>query len=75
LRFYIPGNSTITEIGDLPGWFRACVQVPSLESAKMLLLGLGAKATVIDPEELQRAVVEEARQIVTQWGSAVDAKN
>ena len=39
LRFHIPGNSTITELVDEPGWFKAQVQVPSVDYAKMLVLG------------------------------------
>jgi predicted DNA-binding transcriptional regulator YafY len=67
LRYNIVGNSTITELPDQPGWFKARVQVPSLDSAKMLLFGLGAAAELVEPEELRRAVCEEARRIVEGW--------
>jgi predicted DNA-binding transcriptional regulator YafY len=70
LRFNIAGNSTITELPDLPGWFRAQVQVPSLDSAKMLVFGLGAEAEVIEPVELRNAIVEGARRFVEAQGIA-----
>jgi predicted DNA-binding transcriptional regulator YafY len=67
LRFHITGNSTIIELPDEPGWFKAEIQVPSLDSAKMLIFGLGAAAEVIEPEELRREIVEAARWVVEGW--------
>jgi predicted DNA-binding transcriptional regulator YafY len=68
LRFNIAGNSTITKLPDLPGWFRARIQVPSLDSAKMLVFGVGAEAEVVEPEELREVILEEARRIVQAGG-------
>jgi predicted DNA-binding transcriptional regulator YafY len=67
LRFHISGNSAISELPDEPGWFKAEIQVPSLESAKMLIFGVGAAAEVVEPEELRQAILMEARQVVERW--------
>jgi predicted DNA-binding transcriptional regulator YafY len=64
LRYHITGNSTIRELPDVAGWFRAQVQVPSMDSAKMLIFGLGAEAEVVEPVELRDAIYEGARRIV-----------
>ena len=64
LRFHIVGNSTITELPEVDGWFRALIQVPSMDVAKMLIFGLGAEAEVVEPEVLRREMVESARRIV-----------
>ncbi|MCC6457137.1 MAG: WYL domain-containing protein [Caldilineaceae bacterium] len=69
LRYNISGNSTITELPDDEGWFRAAIQVPSMASAQMLLFGLGAEAEVVEPEELHAAILESARRIVAAWES------
>lgn len=62
LRFNIVGNSTITELPDIEGWFRAQVQVPSLDAAKMLVFGLGPEAEVLEPVELRDAICESAQR-------------
>lgn len=64
LRFNIVGNSTITEVPDVEGWFRAEIQAPSIDTAKMLIFGLGAEAEVVEPEVLRREIYEGARRIV-----------
>lgn len=64
LRYHIVGNSMITELPDVEGWFRAAIQVPSMETAMMLIFGLGAEAEVIEPEILRREIVESARRFV-----------
>jgi predicted DNA-binding transcriptional regulator YafY len=67
LRYNIVGNSTITPLPDEPGWFKARVQVPSMETAKMLIFGLGADAEVLKPDVLRQAIREEAQRIVARW--------
>jgi predicted DNA-binding transcriptional regulator YafY len=74
LRFNISGNSMIAELPDVDGWFRAAVQVPSMESAKMLVFGLGAEAEVVEPVALRNAIFESARKVVEHWGKCTFRK-
>lgn len=68
LRYHIVGNSTIEQLPDQPGCFKARVEVPSLENAKLLVFGLGADAEVLEPEELRQAILIEAQRIAEGWG-------
>jgi len=66
LHYNIPGSAEITELegGD---WLTVEVRVPSLDSARMLVFGLGADTVVLDPPELRQAILATSREIVTTW--------
>ena len=60
----LPGRSKIIEPEDNGGWVIAQFQTESMELAKMLVLGFGNQATVIEPPELHMAVLDTAHQIL-----------
>ena len=47
------------------GWLTLRLQLASQDLAKMLVLGLGAHAIVVEPAELQQAVLDTARAILS----------
>jgi predicted DNA-binding transcriptional regulator YafY len=43
------------------------VQLSSLDEARILVLGLGTDAKIIEPDVLREAVLVQAQQIMTQF--------
>lgn len=64
VREVAPGRYEQLEGPAPDGWLTLRFQLDSLELAKMLALGLGAHATVVEPAELRQAVLDTARAIV-----------
>jgi predicted DNA-binding transcriptional regulator YafY len=63
VRWLAPGRCHVEEPPDVDGWFVTHVQMESLDLAKMLVFGLGMQAEVIEPRELEEAVLSAAREI------------
>jgi predicted DNA-binding transcriptional regulator YafY len=57
-------NRIEEESVDDDGWIRLRIRWDTLDEAVSHVLGLGAKAEVVDPPELHRAVLESARALV-----------
>jgi len=64
VRWLTPGRFHIIEPADETGWPTVKIHMESVELAKMLVFGLGKDAEVVEPKELQLAVVEAAREIL-----------
>jgi len=64
LNWYASGRYTIRETSPHGTQFVIDLRLSSLEEARMLVLGLGTDAEIIQPEALREAVLLQARQIV-----------
>ncbi|MCU0481117.1 MAG: YafY family transcriptional regulator [Anaerolineae bacterium] len=65
LRLYAEGGYTIRDTSPDGAVLTIDMRLTSLEEAKMLVLGLGTDADVIEPDELREAVLLQAQQMVT----------
>lgn len=65
LKLYASGRYTICDTNPDRTHLLIDVRFSSLEEARMLVLGLGTDAEIIEPDILREAVLEQARQIVT----------
>ncbi len=63
-RWLTPGRCQVIEAAGDDGWLTARFQLESMDLAKMLVFGLGTQAVVLDPPELQEAVLETARDLL-----------
>jgi predicted DNA-binding transcriptional regulator YafY len=63
-RWLTPGRCHVIEPAGDDGWLTARFHLESIDLAKMLVFGLGTQAVVLDPPELQEAVLETARAIL-----------
>lgn len=59
----IPGHYTIESVpeGD---WLTISIQLETMELARMLVFGLGTQAIVVEPLELQQAVLDTAQRLL-----------
>jgi predicted DNA-binding transcriptional regulator YafY len=64
VRRLMPGRSTVLEPSNGDGWVLAHFHVESIDLAKMLVFGLGTHVVVVEPSELQAAVVQAAGEIL-----------
>lgn len=64
LKWLVPGRYQPIELPDADGWITVKFQLESIDLAKMLVFGLGQQATVVEPQELQEAIVSTAREFV-----------
>ncbi len=64
VRWLAPGRSHIVEPPGDDGWLTARIHLESMDLAKMLVFGLATHAVVLDPPELQDAVLKTAREIL-----------
>ncbi len=64
LRIYGTGRYEVLEPADAEGWFTARFEAESIEPAKMLVFGLGADASVIEPLELQNVVLAQCQMML-----------
>lgn len=64
LKLYASGRYTIRSTSSDRTHSVIDVQLSSLEEARMLVLGLGTDAEIIEPDELREAVLLQAKQIV-----------
>jgi predicted DNA-binding transcriptional regulator YafY len=64
VRWLTSGRCHIVEPPGDDGWLTARIHLESLDLAKMLVFGLGAQAVVLEPPELQEAVLNTAREIL-----------
>ncbi|MDZ4671554.1 MAG: YafY family protein [Phototrophicales bacterium] len=65
LRLYAEGGYTIRDTSADGTVLTVDMQLTSLEEARMLVLGLGTDAEIIEPDELRKAVLLQAQQMVT----------
>lgn len=61
---YMEGRYEQIADADADGWLTLRVVYDSLGEARMRVLGLGAKAEVVEPDELRKAVIDTARAVV-----------
>jgi predicted DNA-binding transcriptional regulator YafY len=64
---YMEGYYQKIDEPDQEGWMRLCVTFQSLGEARMRVLGLGAKASVVEPDELRRGVLDVAQAIIEHY--------
>lgn len=63
VQWLVPGRCEILETPD-DGWVTVRLHLESVELAKMLVFGLGAHGEIVEPAELQEAVLNNARAIL-----------
>lgn len=63
-RWLLPGRCQVIESPDAGGWVTARFSLESLDLARMLVFGLGRQAVVVEPPELQQAVLSAAREVL-----------
>jgi predicted DNA-binding transcriptional regulator YafY len=64
VRRLTPGRFNIHEPADKSGWLTLDIHIESIELAKMLVFGLGKDVAVVNPPELEAAVVAAAQAIL-----------
>lgn len=64
LRLYAEGGYTILDTSPDGAILTVDMRLTSLEEARMLVLGLGTDAEIIEPDELRQAVLLQAQQMV-----------
>ncbi len=69
-RHVMTGRYDVLEQSD--AWWVLRVQYTVFEEARTSVLGLGTEAEVIEPIDLQTAVIQQARAIVAKYGTAND---
>ncbi|MEM9954908.1 MAG: WYL domain-containing protein [Chloroflexota bacterium] len=65
LRLYAAGRHTIRDTSDDETKLIVDMRFSSPEEAQMMVLGLGTDADVIEPDDLRKAVLLQAKQIVS----------
>ncbi|MEM6282797.1 MAG: YafY family protein [Chloroflexota bacterium] len=66
LKLYADGGYTIRDTSADETMLTVDVRLTSLEEARMLVLGLGTDAQIVEPDELREAVLVQAKQMVSQ---------
>lgn len=69
LNWYAADRYTIRETSPAGAGLVVELRLSSLEEARMLVLGLGAEAEIIEPETLREAVLLQAQQVIARWTS------
>ncbi len=64
LKSLVPGRCRFAMPSNEDNWVKVDIRLESLELAKMLVLGLGRQAQVLEPPELKQAVLEAAQDIL-----------
>jgi predicted DNA-binding transcriptional regulator YafY len=67
LKWLTPGRYHPIEPPDADGWIIVNLHLESIELAKMLVFGLGQQATVVEPQELQEAIIRTACEILDNY--------
>ena len=63
VQWLLPGRCEILEAPE-DGWIATRLHLESMELAKMLVFGLGTQGAVVEPAELQEAVLATAHEIL-----------
>jgi predicted DNA-binding transcriptional regulator YafY len=66
VKWHLPGTYQVLTSSETDDWFTARFETESMASARMFVLGLGAGAVVLEPGELDAAVLEQARAVIDQ---------
>ena len=66
----VPGRYQQVEPAGADGWISVHFQLESIDLAKMLVFGLGQHAVVVEPQELQEAMLCGAREVLSAYASA-----
>jgi predicted DNA-binding transcriptional regulator YafY len=66
IKSLVPGRFLQSGPAGSDGWLCLQFRLESIDLAKMLVFGLGSQAEVVEPPELQVAVMDTARMIVNQ---------
>ena len=64
LRQLVPGRYRVIDSSDEEGWLTVQFDLESMDLARMLVLGLGGQAEIVEPPELKDAVLNAAREII-----------
>ncbi|GIK40347.1 MAG: transcriptional regulator [Chloroflexota bacterium] len=67
LKWLVPGRYHPVEPPDADGWITVNFDLESIELAKMLIFGLEGQATVVEPPELQEAILDTAGKILNNY--------
>jgi predicted DNA-binding transcriptional regulator YafY len=73
LKWYSAGRYTIRDTSPDRTHFVVEVRLSSLEEARMLVLGLGTDAEIIEPNELREAVLQQAQEMVAKLSVSPNA--
>lgn len=66
-RGFTPGRWEVLDGPNEEGWLTVRFQIDNLELAKMLVLGLGSHARVLEPDDLREAVLNTSRDILAAY--------
>jgi predicted DNA-binding transcriptional regulator YafY len=69
LQQIVPGRYRQLAAPDADGWVDVRLHLESLDLAIMLVFGLGAQARVVEPPELQAAIEQTARAVLSRYSS------
>lgn len=61
----VPGRYKVVDTDRITGWLTLRFQIESFDLAKMLVFGLGSKATIMDPPDLREAVRKNVQELMT----------
>lgn len=64
VQWLMTGRFEVIQPADAAGWLTVRFQVESVDLARMLVFGLGRQAVVVEPQELQDAVVAAAHELI-----------
>jgi predicted DNA-binding transcriptional regulator YafY len=62
IRRLVPGRYQVDDTPDATGWLTVRFDLESMDFARMLVFGLGRQAVIVEPPELQAAVLAAARE-------------
>lgn len=64
VKAYLPISSEVIELSNTGDAFTVQISLPALESAKMLIFGLGSQAEIVEPKTLRDAVLTSANDLL-----------
>ncbi len=67
-RYFAPGRWEILDGTENDEWVTVRLQTESQEFAKMVVFGLGTQARILEPDNLRKALVSDAQEIVNHYG-------
>jgi predicted DNA-binding transcriptional regulator YafY len=66
IKMIVPGRYHAVESPETEGWVTLQFHLETIDLAKMLIFGLGEHATIVEPQELQDAVLKTANAVLNQ---------
>jgi predicted DNA-binding transcriptional regulator YafY len=71
VQWLLPGRCEILE-APVDGWITIRLHLESMDLAKMMVFGLGARGEVLEPQELREAVLSTARELLNSSASSAE---